>query len=83
MSLLVSQANICTADDVILTALGSPEEFNGERRDQFCDGLKEVLMGLRVRKIRDFDTIAAEILAYRANFLGDNSKVLPLEGTSI
>jgi hypothetical protein len=79
----MSQANFFFADDVILTALGSPEEFKGTRRDEFCDGLKEVLMDLRVRKIRDFQVIAAEILAYRTKFLGDSSKVLPLEGTSI
>lgn len=70
-------------DDAILTALGSPDEFRGEQRDRFCIGLKEVLLGLRVRKIRDFDIIASEIIAHRTKFLGDDSKVLPLEGTTI
>ena len=71
-------------DDAILTALGSPEEFKGEQRDRFCAGLKGVLMDLRVRKIRDFDIIASEIIAHRAKFLGDKSKVLAtLEGTTI
>jgi hypothetical protein len=37
-----------------------------------------------VRKIRDFEIIAAEIVAHRAKFLGDKSKVLAtLEGTTI
>lgn len=41
-------------------------------------------MDLRVRKIRDFDIIASEIIAHRAKFLGDSSKVLAaLEGTSL
>lgn len=55
----------------------------GERRDEFCKGLKEVLVNLRMRKIRDFDVIAKEIVAHRANFLGDKSKVLPLEGVQL
>ncbi|KAK0105679.1 hypothetical protein ONS95_004206 [Cadophora gregata] len=71
-------------DDAILTALGSPEEFKGEQRDRFCMGLRGVLMDLRVRKIRDFDVIASEIMSHRAKFLGDKSKVLAaLEGTTI
>jgi len=71
------------ADDAILTALGSPDEFKGEQRDRFCEGLKGVLMDLRVRKIREFDIIASEIIAHRSKFLGDNSKVLALEDTTL
>jgi hypothetical protein len=70
-------------DDAVLTALGSPDEFTGVQREKFREGLKEVLTKLRLRKIRDFDVIAAEIVAHRSKFLGDNSKVLMLEGTSI
>jgi hypothetical protein len=70
-------------DDGVLTALGSPDEFKGEQRDRFCAGLKEILLSLRVRKIRDFDIIASEIIAHRVKFLGDDSKVLPLEGTTL
>jgi len=40
-------------------------------------------MDLRVRKIRDFDIIASEIIAHRSKFLGDNSKVLALEDTTL
>ena len=70
-------------DDAILTALGSPDEFTGEQRDQFCDGLKGVLLDLRLRKVRDFDVIASEIVAHRSKFLGDKTKILPLEGVTI
>ncbi|KAE9365161.1 hypothetical protein N431DRAFT_430676 [Stipitochalara longipes BDJ] len=70
-------------DDAVLTALGSPDEFTGEQREKFCEGLRQVLMDLRVRKIRDFDIIASEIVAHRSKFLGDTSKVLALEGTTI
>ncbi|KAH8787177.1 hypothetical protein BGZ57DRAFT_755743 [Hyaloscypha finlandica] len=71
------------ADDAVLTALGSPDEFTGEQREKFCEGLRQVLMDLRVRKIRDFDIIASEIVAHRSKFLRDKSKVLALEGTTI
>lgn len=74
---------ICGLDDAVLTALGSPEEFSAEQREKFCDGLRGVLTNLRARKIKDFDVIAAEIVAHRARFLGDSSKVLNLEGTAI
>ncbi|ESZ95307.1 hypothetical protein SBOR_4304 [Sclerotinia borealis F-4128] len=70
-------------DDAVLTELGSPDEFEGEYREKFIEGLKTVLSGLRARKIKDFDAIASEIIAHRANFLGDSSKVLSLEGTTI
>ena len=70
-------------DDAVLTALGSPDEFTGEQREKFCAGLRQVLMDLRVRKIRDFEIIASEIFAHRAKFLGDKSKVLALEGMPI
>ncbi|EKD14354.1 hypothetical protein MBM_07584 [Drepanopeziza brunnea f. sp. 'multigermtubi' MB_m1] len=76
--------DIALPDDAILTALGSPAEFTGEQRELFCAGLRAVLLDLRVRKIRDFEIIAAEIVAHRAKFLGDKSKVLAtLEGTTI
>ncbi|TEY71640.1 hypothetical protein BOTCAL_0089g00190 [Botryotinia calthae] len=70
-------------DDAVLTKLGSPDEFEGEQRDRFIEGLKSLLSGLRARKIKDFDAIASEIVAHRAKFLGDSSKVLSLEGTTL
>ncbi|CZS99611.1 uncharacterized protein RAG0_07941 [Rhynchosporium agropyri] len=71
-------------DDAVLTALGSPEDFKGEQRDQFCIGLRAVLSDLRKQKVRDFEVIASEIIAHRQKFLGDKSKILAvLEGTTI
>ncbi|TGO37749.1 hypothetical protein BHYA_0090g00390 [Botrytis hyacinthi] len=70
-------------DDAVLAKLGSPDEFEGEQRDRFIEGLKSLLSGLRARKIKDFDAIASEIVAHRAKFLGDSSKVLSLEGTTL
>jgi hypothetical protein len=71
------------ADDDILKTLGSQDEFSGDQRARFVDGLKDALGAIRERKIRDFDNIAKEILAHRRRFLGDDSKVLPLEDVSI
>jgi len=55
----------------------------GEQRTLFCDGLKGVLTSLRAQKIRSFDLIAHAVVEHRAKFLGDKSKVLPLEGISV
>ncbi|RKF57564.1 hypothetical protein GcC1_188012 [Golovinomyces cichoracearum] len=75
--------SITLPDDGIMAALGCPDEFTGDRRDKFVAGLREVLLDLRLRKINDFDTIASEIIAHRAKFLGDDSKVLALEDITI
>ena len=73
---------ITSTDDKILVDLGakpddgaSPDKFGN---DDFGDGLREVIHDIRSRKIRDFNIVAGEITAYRAKFLGDRSKILPL-----
>lgn len=62
--------------------LGDSENYSGERRQQFIQGLKEVLQGFRVQKVRDFDAIAKGIIEYRSRFLADPSRVLPLDGVN-
>ena len=79
----LSSANSSPLDSLILAYLGSPAQFTGPRTAEFKEGLTSVLLKLREDKIRDFHIIAAEIIAYRAKFLGDDSKVLPLEGVTI
>ncbi|KHJ32011.1 hypothetical protein EV44_g4514 [Erysiphe necator] len=74
---------ITLPDDGIMAALGCPDEFTGESREKFVSGLREVLLGLRLRKVNDFDIIASEIIAHRARFLSDQSKILSLEGITI
>ncbi|KAH8589732.1 hypothetical protein B0O99DRAFT_636483 [Bisporella sp. PMI_857] len=63
-------------DSVIITSLGNPDEFIGEQRQRFCDGLKHTLSNLREKKVKDFDVIAKEVVAHRTRFLGNESKVL-------
>ncbi|KAI1003551.1 hypothetical protein K3495_g4654 [Podosphaera aphanis] len=75
--------SISLPDDGIMAALGCPDEFKGDRREQYVIGLREVLLGLRLRKVTDFDLIASEIISHRARFLGDESKILALEGTTL
>jgi hypothetical protein len=63
--------------------LGKSDDYTGEQRDRFIQGLKELLQDFRARKTRDFDTIANGIIEFRARFLGDKSKILPLEGVTL
>ncbi|KAG0650115.1 RNA elimination defective 1 [Hyphodiscus hymeniophilus] len=76
-------AYLSSHDDAILTTLGNPAEFPAHQQQKFREGLKNLLIELRKRNVRDFDTIALEVLAHRSNFLNDPSKVLMLEGTTI
>lgn len=67
------------ADEKILLDLGDCTE----RRTDFIDGLRQYLQEMRARGTRDFDTIAKGILEYRRKFVGDDSRVLPLDGVTI
>ncbi|EGZ76556.1 hypothetical protein NEUTE2DRAFT_98481 [Neurospora tetrasperma FGSC 2509] len=74
---------IVAPDDAILLELGKADEFEGEQKTRFIDGLRKLLHEFRAKKVRDFDAIARGIIEYRARFLGDRSKVLPLEGVTL
>lgn len=65
------------SDDKILVDLGAKPD-DGSSPDEFGNGLREVIHDIRSRKIKDFNVVAGEITAFRAKFLGDSSKVLPL-----
>ncbi|KAL8758083.1 MAG: hypothetical protein Q9199_001763 [Rusavskia elegans] len=65
--------------DMILVQMGAiPEGLSEEQRSAFVVGLRQTIQEIRVRKVKDFKTVASEIAAYRARFLGDSSKILPL-----
>ncbi|KAL8923973.1 MAG: hypothetical protein Q9172_002900 [Xanthocarpia lactea] len=67
------------ADDMILVQMGAiPEGLSEEQRSAFVVGLRQTIQEIRVRKVKDFKIVASEIAAYRARFLGDSSKILPL-----
>jgi len=72
------------SDDQILVDLGRSDDFTGEQKARFVQGLKGELQKFRNEKVRDFNTIAFGIIDYRRRFLGDGSKVLShLEGVSL
>ncbi|KAK1238630.1 hypothetical protein MKX07_004206 [Trichoderma sp. CBMAI-0711] len=70
-------------DDQILLQLGAHSEFDESRKNEYINGLKLLLTDFRNRKVKDFQTISQGIIDYRAQFLGDKSKILPLGGVTI
>ena len=71
------------ADDQILLELGKADDYEGEEKNRFIQGLRELLQGFRANKVKDFNTIAQGIVDFRARFLGDKSKILHLEGVTL
>jgi hypothetical protein len=65
-------------DDQILLQLGGNSGFDGEKKQQYISGLRDLLYDFRARKIKDFQTISRGIIDYRARFLGDSTKILAL-----
>ena len=71
--------SLTSADDKILVQLGAaPAGLSQEEQDAYSKGLREIIRDIRARNIKDFNIVAAEITAYRARFLGDTTKILPL-----
>ncbi|KAJ6780878.1 hypothetical protein PWT90_01920 [Aphanocladium album] len=70
-------------DDQILLQLGAYTNCEESRKQEYIDGLRELLTDYRNRKVKDFKTISQGIIEYRAKFHGDASKVLPLGTVSL
>ncbi|KAE8411328.1 hypothetical protein BDV36DRAFT_301930 [Aspergillus pseudocaelatus] len=67
------------SDDKILVQMGSLREGKTpEEKDNYIAGLKNIINDMRRDKVKDFNTVAMEIAAYRRRFLQDPSRVLPL-----
>ncbi|KGO68852.1 hypothetical protein PITC_077930 [Penicillium italicum] len=67
------------SDDKILVQMGSAREGQTEEeKETYLTGLKEIINDLRRDKVKDFNTVASEIAAYRRRFLQDPSRVLSL-----
>ncbi|KAH7037356.1 uncharacterized protein B0I36DRAFT_359067 [Microdochium trichocladiopsis] len=71
------------SDGDIITQLGSADMFSGDTKTRFIAGLRKILQELKINKVKDFDRITKAIVQYRADFLADKSKVLPLDGVNI
>ena len=64
---------------MVLVQMGSEHEGNTQaEKDSYVSGLKQVIQDMRGRKVKDFNTVASEITAYRRDFLGDPSRILTL-----
>ncbi|KAM0356086.1 hypothetical protein ACHAPU_000480 [Fusarium lateritium] len=68
-------------DDQILLQLGANSEV--EQHEQYVAGLRKLLTDFRNRKVKDFEAISKGIIEYRASFLGDKTKILPLGGVTL
>ncbi|KXX80075.1 Protein red1 [Madurella mycetomatis] len=79
----ISAPAIYHPDDQILLELGNPDDYSGEEKTRFIQGLRELLQRFKADKVKDFDTIARGIIDFRSEILKDKSKVLRLEGVTI
>ncbi|KAK3985699.1 protein red1 [Cladorrhinum sp. PSN332] len=70
-------------ENQILLELGNSDHVRSDQKARFINGLRELLRGFKAKKVKDFDVIARGIIEYRSQFLGDQSKVLNLDGVSI
>jgi hypothetical protein len=70
-------------DDQILLQLGAYGNYEGEQKQEYINGLRQLLTDFRNRKVKDFTTISQGILNYRAQFRKDPSKILPLGDVSL
>ncbi|KAF4124512.1 hypothetical protein GMORB2_5178 [Geosmithia morbida] len=75
--------SIQAPDDQVLLQLGAYGGYEGEREQEYIQGLRKLLTDFRSRKIKDFATISQGIIDYRAQFHKDPSKILPLGDVSI
>ncbi|KAK2799732.1 hypothetical protein FQN50_008380 [Emmonsiellopsis sp. PD_5] len=67
------------SDDKILVEMGSLREGKtAEEKEKYVAGLKQTITDMRRDKVKDFNTVATEIVGYRRRFLDDSSRVLAL-----
>ncbi|RGP77434.1 hypothetical protein FLONG3_4439 [Fusarium longipes] len=70
-------------DDQIIVQLGASGNPEAEHQDQYVAGLRELLTDFRNRKVKDFQAISQGLIEYRARFLHDKTKILPLSGVTL
>ncbi|KAL4788679.1 hypothetical protein BJX76DRAFT_315397 [Aspergillus varians] len=71
--------DMALSDDKILVQMGSLREGKTlEECDKYVAGLKETINDMRRDKVKDMNTVATEIAAYRRRFLQDDTRVLAL-----
>jgi hypothetical protein len=75
--------SIQAPDDQILVQLGGYSDYEGERKQDYVNGLRQLLTDFRTRKVKDFQTISQGIIDYRSQFRSDKTKILPLGDVSL
>ncbi|KAI9163220.1 Protein red1 [Paramyrothecium foliicola] len=70
-------------DSQIVTVLTEYGNFEADEKQRYISGLRDLLTDLRNRKVKDLDAISQGIIEFRAQFLGDRSRVLPLGSVSL
>lgn len=70
-------------DDQILLQLGAAEHYDEGQKQKYIAGLKQLLTDYRTHKVKDFNTISQGIVEFRAKFLGDKTKILPLGSVTL
>ncbi|KAL4808718.1 hypothetical protein BDV18DRAFT_132983 [Aspergillus unguis] len=71
--------DIALSDDKILVQMSSLREgMTTEESDKYVAGLKEIIHDMRRDKVKDMNTVATEIAAYRRRFFQDPTRVLAL-----
>ncbi|ATY61009.1 Zinc finger domain-containing CCCH-type [Cordyceps militaris] len=66
------------ADEASLAWAMQKRTDQKSRKQEYIEGLRQLLTDFRDRKVKDFETISQGIIEYRAKFHGDASKILPL-----
>jgi len=67
------------SDDNILIQMGSVREGQTqEEQNSFFEGLKNMINDMQRDQVKDFESVATEIAAYRRRYLQDASRVLSL-----
>lgn len=70
-----------TEEDEILVELASTEGTTKQQRDAYSNGLRDEITRMRDQGIKDFETVASRIAAYRRRFFSDESRVVKFPET--
>lgn len=68
-------------DDEILVELAENEGVTEEEKAQYGVGLRDTIMELKDHGIKDFETVAKGISAFRRKFFEEDTRVVKLQPT--
>jgi len=63
------------ADDKILVQLSSASDIKDKpTRDEFLQGLKQVIAGMRAQDVKEFESVAGALSTYRREFFAERAQ---------